>query len=306
MVSSMDSPSCLFEGTFRLDGQAAKVKKQDTVKVSLGYDDDKLTQIFEGKIDGVDIRTYDIYLTAFSSIFSLCTLRVDIGSNHRTAGQIVKNIASKGQVQFKEQDISDGVKFPYYVVDSNRNVYDHVQKLATTCGFDAYFTSEDKLVFKKYDPANKHKLTYGKNILSIRWIDNSNVVKSVIVMGESPASIKGAETFHWFKKEPVIAESVNPKSSEQGMSLKIINRAIKDDQTAKKVAEENLNTTKTQLTVMIEIVGDPTLLLGDAIVLEGVPNQNINGEYQIRTVEHSFSKTGGFVTSLKCRGETPE
>jgi len=297
-VSSMDSPSDLFEGSFRIDGQASKTKKEDPVTVSLGYEDD-LTQVFEGKIDELSHKMFDVNLTAFSSIFSLSTFRADKFYEQRTAGQIVTDLAKEAQVQ--QDEISDGVKFPYYAVDSNRNGYDHIQKLASICGFDIYFTNKNKLVFKKYVPPNKHKLSFGKNILKIKRIDNTPILKGIVVIGESPASLKGADTSHWIKKKPLRAVS-----GQDGQSLKIVNRAIKDDQTARKVAEENLNTIKSQLIVVIDVVGDPKIMLGDAAVIEGIPNKEMNGEFQIRTIEHYFSKNYGFVTSLKCRGKSGE
>jgi hypothetical protein len=294
----MDAPSDTFEGIFRNNGQAGAIKKEDPVKVSLGYEDEK-SDVYQGKVGNIVLNTFDLIVTAYSSIFALCNLRKDKFYEQRTAGQIVKDLVGIAQVQI--QDVEDGVRFPYYAIDSNRNAYEHLKVLAKICGFDIYCNDKDKLVFKKYKPITKHKADYGKNIIRVSRADILNIYEGVTVLGESPASVSGPETSHWIKKE-----SMRSFAGNQDKSMYIVNRAVRDEQTAKKVAESNLDALKFQMSILLEIVGDPKIKLGDAIVVGGLPNKELNGEYQIRSVEHHLNKKDGFVTIVKCRGKSPE
>ena len=93
-------------------------------------------------------------------------------------------------------------------------------------------------------------------------------------------------------------------AGNQDKALYIANRVIRDEQTAKRIAENNLDAMKFQATTILELVGDPKIKLGDAIIVGGVPNKKMDGEYQVRSVEHHFSKKEGFLTTLNCKGES--
>ena len=79
-------------------------------------------------------------------------------------------------------------------------------------------------------------------------------------------------------------------------------RFVKDEDTAKKIAEGSLKKLNSYLLLQIEIVGNPSIFLGDAIIIEKVPLKELNGEYRIKTIEHFISKYTGYVTTLKCQG----
>ena len=294
--ASMNSPSDIFEGIFRLKGKAVDMKKQDIVKVSLGYEDG-MYKVYQGKVVGLGINTYDISVTAYSSTFSLSCLRKDKFYEQRTAGQIVKDLANMAGVE--PGDVEDGIKFPYYAVDSNKNGYEHIKELALLSGYDIYSDSNDRLVFKKYNPLKFHDLTYGKDIARVASLDFMKRYGGVNVIGESPASVNGQETAHWLKKE-----SMQSSIGGQDDALLIINRAVKDEDTAKKIAEENLNNVKSHIEIVMDIVGNPEILLGDGVRLNKVPNDILNGDYQVRSVEHHFGKKKGFMTTIQCKGKS--
>ena len=294
--ASMDIPSDTFRGIFRNNGRAAIIKKEDPVNVSLGYEDSN-SEVFQGKVGNIVLSTFELGVTGYSSILALCNLKKDKFYEQRTAGQIVKDLAAVGKVQI--QDVEEGVRFPYYAIDSNKNAYEHIRALATICGFDIYCNEKDKLIFKKYNPITKHKADYGKNIIRISRADNLRIYEGVTVLGESPSSVSGAETSHWIKKEPMKSIAGN-----QDKSMYIINRAVKDEQTAKKIAESSLDALKFQMGIVLELIGDPKIKLGDGIVVSGVPSRQMNGEYQVRSVEHQLNKKEGFVTIVKCKGRS--
>src|SRR5262249_30984871 len=158
--------------------------------------------------------------------FNLSRLRIDKFYEQRTAGQIVKDLADNASVE--TLDIEDGVKFPYYAIDSNKNAYEHIKELAVICGYDIYCNPNNKLMFKKYNPTLKHSIQYGKNLIRLSLDDLSNFYQGVKVIGESPSSESGPETSHWLKKEQVYSSAGSEESS-----LTIVNRAVKDEDTAR-------------------------------------------------------------------------
>jgi prophage tail gpP-like protein len=295
---SMNFPSDIFEGTFRNDGRAATVKSGDTLKLSLGYEDG-MSEVFQGHVQSLNLRMFDMGITAYSATFKLSRLRKDKFYEQRTAGQIVKDLADIAQVEV--QDLEEGVKFPYYAIDSNKSLYEHIKELALVCGFDSYCDSKNKLVFKKYNPKTKHTVEYGKSLISLALEETPSRYQGVKVIGESPSSESGSETSHWLKKE-----QIQSSAGSQEFPMIIINRAVKDEETAKRIAEESLNTIKSQLVVVMDLVGSPEVMLGDAVIIERFPNKTLNGEYKVRTVQHYFSKKNGFVSTLRCRGESKE
>jgi len=285
-----------------------QVKKNTPIKVSIGYDNN-LVPVFSGKIDTLSINLSHISIISLNSIFSLCNFRTDRFYENQTAGDIVKDLAKDANV--KIDNISNGFTFPYYAVDSNKNAFEHIKDLAFVCGFDIYCTPEDKLVFKKYEPSTKHKLVYGQNIINLKKLDPSSLYNSLSILGESPSSIKGSDTSHWLSKKQVKGFAESERKDDGGgaggaaptpKELHFSKRFVKDEDTAKKIAEESLKKLNSYLLLQIEIVGNPSIFLGDAIIIQNVPLKELNGDYRIKTIEHFISKYTGYVTTLKCQG----
>ena len=107
-------------------------------------------------------------------------------------------------------------------------------------------------MFKKYDPKTKHSVTYGKNIIRVTMNDWLNVYDGVTVIGESPASESGPETSHWLKKEPMQSFAGN-----QEFPSLISKSSGKRRTDSQENSEENLNTIKSQLVVVMDLVGNP-------------------------------------------------
>jgi phage protein D len=294
---SMDVPTDFFEGLLRIRKQGLEYAKGDRVAVSLGYDSN-LTNVFNGTLDMLNIDFSKVYVRALSSMMKLCNLRIDRFYEQQKAGAIVNDLASTASVSV--DTVSDGIELPYYAVDSNKNAYEHIMMLAESCGFDVYCTNEDKLMFKKYEAKEPHELEYGKNVIRIVKVEQKDFIKSVRVFGESPASRVGKEKAHWLTKEQVKG------LAGSGHELQLQSRIVRYEDTAKEVAEAKLNRLKLSMILMIEVVGDPTLILGETARIVEMPDEHLNGMYQIRGVEHFLTKSSGFTTFVKCRGITDE
>jgi hypothetical protein len=308
---SMDSPSNLFEGLLRAKEQGLQFDKGDPVVVSLGYyDEGTSTDVFKGSVHTLSSKFTRVSVYALSSMANLCSLYIDRFYEQRTAGEVVKDLAQTAGASIGE--VADGIHLPYYAVSSTKNAYEHIRDLAYDSGFDTYFTNEDKLVFKKYDRNNKHTVEYGKDILSIVKNEQKDQVESVKVVGESPSSTKGSDTSHWLSKRQIGGTTSGNAQGGRGgagtmgggssTQVLVQNRLVRDTETASKVAEANLEQLKSTTTLLVEIVGSPKIMLGHTIKIEKMPYKLLNGEYQVRTVEHYLSKSSGFITTLRCRG----
>jgi len=276
---------------FLVGGKDYSFKRDDEVKVQLGYDEE-LVPVFSGFVDNIEHGVYKVRLTALGLTVGLLRLRLNRVYLNQTAGKIVSNLAQEVNLTVKEA--LDGINLPMYVVDDDANAYEHVLRLAERCNFDAYMTDDEQLVFKKWNGGKKHSLEYGKEIIRVEGLDFSPLYVSARIYGESPASVKGSETFHWLTKQEVKGEAGS------GKVLSIHDPAIRDKETAETVAKAKLNKLKYTFTAVVETVGKPEIKLGDTIALEGMPNSAIKGELEVRGIEHYLSKVKGFTTKISC------
>jgi len=182
-----------------------------------------------------------------------------------------------------------------YVVDDSKNAYEHIRDLAEKCGFDVYMTTENKLVFKKYERRELHVLEYGKDIVQADLTEEKPRVSGVVVQGESPSSFEGADTSHWLTKRQVKGVAGS------GAHLLIQDPTVRDKDTAEKVATAWLDALTRTLYGIVKAVGKAEVKLGDTIELKEMRNSKMNGVFQVRSVEHFLSKNEGFTTIIGWR-----
>jgi len=266
-------------------------KKDDQVKVQLGYDEESVP-VFSGFVDNIEHEIAMVRLTALGLAVGLLRLRLDRVYLNQTAGKIVGDLAQ--EVNLKVKEASDGISLPMYVVDYAANAYEHILRLAERCNFDVYITDDEQLVFKKWNGGKKHSLEYGKDVIRVEESDFSPLYMSARVYGESPASVKGSDTFHWLTKQEVKGEAGS------GVAFFIHDPALKDAETAETVAKAKLNKLEYTFAAVVETVGNPEIKLGDTVVLEGMPSSAVGGELEVRSVEHYLSKIKGFTTRVNC------
>ena len=288
----MDTPADSFEIEFGVSNRSSRIHEGDDASIQLGYEG-HLVDVFKGAVDNVEPGISGIRVTGLNFVSKLLEQRVNQVYENQTAGGIVSDLANKAGVRTEE--VSDGISFPMYVVDDSKNAYDHIRDLAEKCGFDVYITSENKLVFNKYERGEPHVLEYGKDIVQADLAEEKPLVAGVVVQGESPSSFKGADTSHWLTKRQV--EGV----SGSGARLLIQDPTVRDKDTAEKVAKAKLEALMRSLSGTAKIVGKAEVKLGDTIELKGMRNSKMNGEFQVRSVEHFLSKTEGFTTLIGWR-----
>jgi phage protein D len=295
----MDKPAGAFEIVMSKSNKTARIKKGDDVSIELGYEDN-LTNVFKGNVESIEPSISKIKITGFNIASKLLRLRVNQVYENQCAGEIVADLARRAGV--KEEEISNGLSFPMYAIDSTKNAYEHMRDLAEKCGYEVYVTSENKLVFKKYERNERKKpivLEYGRDILNIELYDFKPSIANVAVRGESPASFKGASTSHWLTKRQI--EGVAEAETGNGTALLLHEPTVKDKDTAEKVAKARLLALTRTSYGNVKIIGKAEVKLGDTIEIKDMPDVKLNGEFEVHSVEHFLSKTKGYTTLLGLR-----
>lgn len=293
----LDTPADSCRTTLRPAKWTDDLKREDPVTVSLGYEDD-LHDVFAGSLDSMERGISKIRTHSLGGSLKLLNLRVNEIYTDQTAGDIVQDLADKAGLDVDE--VQDGLDLPSYYVDNSFNAYDHIKALAERCAFDVYVTPDGKLDFKAYEPTETHPLEYGKNIISIDAVFRKPAYQSVKAYGESPSSMKGDDTSQWLTKDEVSGESGS------GNQLEIVDPAIRDTDTAKKVAEARLKVLSVSKFFKLVVVGAPKIRLGDAVEVKNMPEDTLNGEFKVTRVEHTLNKGQGFTTQVECGGADEE
>lgn len=294
---SIDSAPGHFESTIKLGEQAGSFSNDDKVIVSLGYakaESKDLTTVFTGRVESISSTGPKVMV--MSPLTKLYNLRIDRFYDSQYAGEIVKDLAGEAQIQIAE--VMNGIKFPSYVINRQKSAFEHIVELAKLCGFDFFPTYEGKLVFKEYRTTSPHRIEYGINILEIQLVGRTPAADSVKVTGSSPSGAKGEDKHFWMTKK-----NVEDKAGSGANQILVQNMALKDPVTAKAAAEAILKRLKASTTVNLKIVGNEKIMLGETVKIDKVPQSSLNGEFQVREIEHILTKSEGFMTTLTCRGE---
>ncbi len=290
---SLDAPVDSLAIIARRTDDLSSLKNGDPVSLKLGYESD-LQESFAGEVGSLELGFSSIKITSLSPIVKLLRLRLNQVYLNQTAGEIVKDLCDKSQVT--PGDVQDGVTLPSFVVSHEVPAYEYARTLAENSGFDLYITPDNKLSFKEYSPEQVHDLEFGLDVLGVEVARHSSL-ESVRVYGESPSSKKGSDTSHWLTKDNIEG------SAGSGDAIPYSDPTIRDQDTANAVAKSLLATSKHAIHLTVRTIGNSDLKLGDAISLKGFDHDLLKGEFKIRSLDHSLSKSSGFITRVSCSRE---
>ena len=288
----IDIPADSFEIVFGVNDKTTKVKEGDEVSIQIGYEED-LKEVFKGTVDGVRPGVSDVAVRGLDKATKLLELRVNQVYLSMNAGQIVSDLSNKVGIK---PDASDGVKFSVYYLDDSKNAHEHIRELAQKCGFDVYMTPEGSLIFKKYTKGTVHVLEYGVNVIQAEVQEDRPTVKSVMVQGEGASSFKGADSWPWLTKKEVSGTKEGPSS--MGAEILVQDASIKETGAAGDMAGALMENISRTFSGTVNIVGDAGIKLGETVEIKGMSNSKMNGEFQVRSVEHYISKASGFTTQI--------
>jgi phage protein D len=217
----------------------------------------------------------------------------------QTAGDIVAALAAAAGIQMGTQDA--GIDLPSYVIDECRSGHEHIRRLAATNGFEFFFDSHDRLVFRKPTSGSAVRtFQYALDILAIQVDVQQPLVGKVEVRGESPASSLGSEKAHWLVKS--IDDSLGTAGSAEPI-LNIANPAVRTKAAADAVAAGTLADLQARaIRGRLLVPGSPEIELGDIVAVGSHPVAELNTDYRVRAICHRFDKRRGFLTRLQLGG----
>jgi phage protein D len=276
----------------RVDGVG--VAQGDDLALELGYGDN-LTQVWSGSAAVVEPGVTEVRVVGLTVMTQLLALRVDQTYEDKTAGQIASDLTK--QAGISTGTVEGGITFPFYVVDSRRNAYQHLRDLAEKCGFDLYVTSEGELTFAKFAKTSPdHTFVYGSDIITLEVRQQSAKVEQVVAVGESPASSEGSQAASWLAKS--FAKFKGTAGAGRA-ALILEDVSVRTRQAAQTFAQAKLDRLKKQtVTGRLQTLGRPGVKLGDAIRIQDMPEGRMDGIFQVRSVTHRLSKAGGFLTTI--------
>lgn len=274
----------------RPGGDTAAIKAGDGLSIELGYED-SLKLAFTGRVDSVEYGITGVIVSGYSLAAPLTRLRLHQVYEKQTAGAIVKDLAGRANVALGA--VEDGISFPMFVADESKTLYGHIRELAVLCGFDLFMTPEGELVFKPYRKKKGIPFTYGVDIVAASARVATPPATGAKVFGESPASFKGADTAHWLSKKVIEGAS----GTEDNFHI-IAHPAIRDKDTADRVAAAALKSLIPPMVGTLKTMGAPDVGLGDTIEIKDMPDARMNDAFEVTKVGHAFNMDEGFVTTF--------
>jgi len=254
------------------------------------------TQVFAGMVASIEPALAGLQVRALNGGAKLQALRVNQLYESRSAGDIVSDLASQAGVTTGA--LQPGVALPAYVIDGRSHAYGHVAALARLCGFDAYFTPEDEMVFGPFTKSTAdHTFVYAENVLALSVDQATPAVGQVTVMGESPASGEGNETWHWLASD---WSSFQGQAGSGDPTWLVQARGARTQEAAQALADGLLDrATRGATDGTLQALGRAEVKVCDAVEMTGAPDDALNGLYQVVGVRHRLDRANGFLTTLE-------
>jgi len=271
----------------------------DKAKIEMGYaDNGGFTTVMTGKVVTVEPAITRNRVIAYTAAQTLLRSFTDQTYQSKTAGAIVRDLCGKASVDVAAAD--DGINFPAYVVDGRRSFYRHMLDLAELCGFDLYFNSDGKLVFQKFVNGNKvHVFEFAKHVLELKVKRAPAFAASVTAWGESPTGSQGANSWPWLTKDFGGSKGSAGSAAPEFLLERPVLRTHDAAQSAAEAAETKI--ARRTLEGWVLTIGRPQVHLGDAIQFRSAPDNDLNTNFQVRSVVHAIAKGSGFTTKVGFR-----
>jgi phage protein D len=268
----------------------------DAGTIALGYTDNAATLVFTGKIDRVRQGIHGTTrLTATNGGGQLAAFRLSQSYEGQSAGDIVQALAAAAAVA--TDTVESGNNLAFYVVDSGRNAYQQIARLARQSDYVAYCTAENKLRFLPFAEGGPVAMfTYGDNLLALEIAEATAAPGAVTVIGEGAAGSQGANAWGWLVKDPAAvtgrAGAGTPERLLQDPALRSSNAAQK--------AADGASSAAGRFTIAGQLLvpGAPAVMVGSTIEIADAPQAIANGRFLVHRVRHALSKGAGFTTLI--------
>lgn len=274
------------------------IEKSDLVSIEL-TSGEVSEVVFTGEVISTDNNLGLTTVEVASDAYKLSTARVNQIFENQSADQIISELVD--DVGITIGNVSASSSYPYFVVNENRSISDHIRLLASREGMECYFNVNNELVVEKFSRTSAdHELIYGKHILDLEIFASKPVTSHTRVYTESPASTQGQDTWHWLTKD----SSSFTSSAGTGSNLfSITDGSVRTKDSADQFAVHKLGAIKDiSTTGRLKLLGNPTIKIADAIETRNIPKPELNGLFKVTGVEHRFNKTEGYITLVNFTG----
>jgi hypothetical protein len=306
LLESLAGPAA---GTLGLGGAAGQEKFSVQIRGKDVKEDDQITiELTSGdvsdKIMTAEVQTINSSLgqtritgkTGRQKMANTCVNQV---FENQSFSRVVKNLA--GQAGVAAGNIDTGGTYPYLVVHESKNLYEIIRGLAMGEGMDVYFDTDNKLNIKKFNKTSAdHTFYYGIDILDLQVFNCQMNKDHILVYGESPASKKGTDTWHW------IAKDLSPfagEIGEGGKTLSLHSGTVRTKDAADTLAASKYGAIKdSSAWGRLKIMGNPKVKPGDAIEIKNAVNPGLNGLFKVTSVSHVLNKQDGYLTYVGFTG----
>lgn len=278
------------------DNQSPEFSLGDSGDIQLGYLDGELAKVFTGEI--VNLKTSltgEAALTVCNGGYRLSQMRLDQSFEQQSAGDIVQELADLAEVE--TDTIEAGVNLPFYVLDSSRNLYQHIALLAEKSGYFATINGEGKLSFKAAPKGGPLKeFHYGQDILQLTVTRTAPPIDKITLVGAGAAGSEGAEAWNWLIKDP---QPVTSTLGDGSCGRLVIDPSIRSmdglqQASAGKMYLARIQTVKAQLRVL----GSGEIQAGCKVELLDMTREQLNGTGIVESVRHYYSKEQGFISDM--------
>ncbi len=278
------------------DSQAPTFNLNDVGNIQLGYHENDLTTVFTGSITAIHTSLENrTSLNICNAGYTLAQLRTDQSFEQQTAGDIVKALAELAEVE--TDTVEDGLSLPFYVIDSSRNLYQHIAALAGKSGLLATINNQGKLNFKSVPASSAERtFTYGVDIMGLKMTRISPSLDKITVVGAGATGSQGSDAWSWLLKDP---QTVMASTGDGEKTRVVVDPSLRSSEnvqqaSAGKLFFSNRQGVKTKLTV----IGVAEIQAGSKIEIAGVPHEELNGTAVVESVRHHFDKKKGFFSEI--------
>jgi hypothetical protein len=299
-----------------------------SVTVELGYDGQNGT-VFTGEVAEIAPAVPGpATVRALGAMMKLLRARKAATYEGQTAGAIVRDLISTAGAD--AGTVSGGPTLPRFAVDQRLSAYAHARGLANRLGYELYAKHDGKICFHGLGAAANldagglgglggglasgaagalagaagaltgaggEGYAYAKHLVTASARHAVAAAGTVKVGGESPMSTKGDSTSYWLNASETAPDG---SAGDGDPALLYLDPAARTTDLAARFAHGFLALrNRTANAVTIDVLGRPSVDLGDSISVSDLPGESGALSGYVRAIRHTFGARRGFVSRLR-------
>jgi phage protein D len=275
----------------------------DAGHIKAGYADASADVVFTGRVETVRYGLDGITrLGAATGAALLARLRINQAYEQLTAGDIVRDLASKASIE--TDAVEDGATYAFYAIDDRRSAWEHIAALARKSGFRAFLSAEGKLNFRPVEAGGAVQIfSYGQDVLALELTHAVAAASGVTMVGEGAAGSNGSDAWSWLLKD---ASAATAQAGEGAPALLRADASLRSLD-ASQAAADAIAAAVSGATLggWLLTAGAPAVSVGSTIEIAGALQPALNGVCVVDRVVHRFGKGQGFTTRIAFRQTGP-